>query len=149
MVEQGEFLEWANVHEHLYGSSSRNLELQGKEKGLLFEVDCNGARQIREKVPNAVLIFVMTPTFKELINRIQGRGNMDPEELNRRLRTAKEEIRQVGVFDVLVINDVFEDACKEVQSVLLGERWDPSSTTPLWLKRWNKEIQQLSDEGDL
>jgi len=149
MIAKDEFLEWAYVHGHLYGSSARNLQIKENGKGLLFEVDCKGARQLREKVPAAVLIFVMTTTFKELIARIQRRGNMDKEELATRLRTAKEEIQQIGSFDFLVINDDFEMAYEQIQSILLGDRSHRDDSAAFWIKRWNQEIHLLSNELEI
>lgn len=140
MIEEGQFLEWAEVHGHLYGSSIENLRGVSDEKSLLFEVDCKGARKIRQELEEAVLIFVMTPSLPDLIRRIQGRGEISPEELSVRIRTATFEIQQVADFDYLVINDRFDEAVNELQSIIIAESCRGQHRVPSWRKRWAEEI---------
>ena len=140
MIEKGAFLEWAEVHGHLYGSSIENLRRLGYLKSLLFEVDCKGAKKIRQECKEAVLIFVMTPSIADLIRRIQGRGAIRREDLCRRIRTATLEIRQVADFDYLVINDRFSEAVNELQSIILAESCRGRYLAPFWGERWAREI---------
>ncbi len=142
MIREGAFLEWAEVHGHLYGSSIRNLRDTGAEKALLFEVDWKGAGQIRREIPEAVLIFVMTPSLDDLIRRIRGRGTISPEELAVRIRTATREIRQVSEFDYLVINDRYDEALKELESIILAESCRGGRRIPAWEERWIREIEE-------
>jgi guanylate kinase len=146
MIEQGEFIEWAEVHGHLYGSSVKNMYGLHDEKTVLFEVDCKGARQIRRELKEAALIFVMTPSLPDLIRRIQGRGEISPEELSVRIRTATFEIQQVGDFDYLVINDRFDEAVKELQSIIIAESCKGRYRVPSWRKRWAEEISAHQDD---
>ncbi len=141
MIREGAFLEWAEVHGHLYGSSLENLRSADGKHALLFEVDCKGAAQIRREMPEAVLVFVMTPSLDDLIRRIRGRGRISREELAVRIRTATFEIRQVGHFDYLVINDNFEEAVGELQSILVAESCRRRHRGPSWTERWEKEIE--------
>ena len=141
MIEKGEFLEWAEVHGHLYGSSVKNLQGLPVETSLLFEVDCKGARQIQQQLKEAALIFVMTPSLPDLIRRIQGRGEISPEELSVRIRTATFEIQQAADFDYLVINDRFDEAVNELQSIIIAESCKGKHRAPSWRKRWAEEIQ--------
>ena len=143
MIEEGKFLEWAEVHGHLYGSSLENMKRPGEEKSLLFEVDCRGARQISQTLKEAVLVFVMTPSIADLINRIQGRGEMSPEELSVRIRTAKSEIQQAGDFDYLVINNGFAEAVDELKSIVIAESCRHRQSVASWRERWTKEIDAL------
>jgi guanylate kinase len=147
MIEEGRFLEWAEVHGHLYGSSIENVSPSAEDKALLFEVDCGGAKQIRGALQEAVLIFVMTPSVADLISRIRGRGEMSPKELSVRIRTAKSEIRQVSDFDYLVINDRFSEAVDELRSILVAESCGHRQRVSLWRERWSKEIDALRDNG--
>ena len=141
MIREGEFLEWAEVHGHRYGSSIENLRNGAKTKSLLFEVDWKGASQIRREIEEAVLVFVMTPSLDDLIRRIKGRGSISPEELSVRIRTATFEIQQVADFDYLVINDNFDEALNELQSIIIAESCKRRHRIPAWTERWEKEIQ--------
>ena len=149
MIERGEFLEWAEVHGHLYGSSIKYLEGLHDEKSLLFEVDCKGARQIRRELKEAALIFVMTPSLPDLVQRIQGRGEISPEELSVRVRTATFEIQQAGDFDYLVINDRFDEAVKELQSIIIAESCKSRHRVPSWRKCWVEEIERHQEDPSL
>jgi guanylate kinase len=90
-----------------------------------------------------VLIFVMTPSIKDLIRRIQKRGEISPEELARRIRTTESEIHQVADFDYLVINDRFPEAVDELKSIILAESCRRRHDLRTWRKRWTKEIEAL------
>ncbi len=144
MIETGAFLEWAEVHGQFYGTSVRNRNNDQSDTSLLYEVDCRGARQIREKLPGAVLIFIMTPSFDDLISRIHNRGRMTPEELAIRVRTARDEIRQADAFDYLIINDRFPEASAQFQSILTTQRCTRAWTLPSWSEKWASEILRHS-----
>lgn len=146
MIEQGLFLEWAEVHGYLYGSSLENL-LEGPNYGaLLFEVDCKGAMQIRARIPEAVLIFVLTPKPRDLIERIRKRGDVSKSDLDVRLRTARQEIQSLGSFDYLVINDTFEDAADRLCAILVSETCRKDAVPSDWLARWASEFDSLLAE---
>ena len=89
----------------------------------------------------AVLVFVMTPSLDDLIRRIKGRGAISPEELSMRIRTATLEIQKVADFDYLVINDSFDEALKELQSIIIAESCKRRHRIPAWTERWAKEIK--------
>lgn len=141
MIREEEFLEWAEVHGHRYGSSIENLRSGSKTQSLLFEVDWKGASQIRREIEGAVLVFVMTPSLDDLIRRIKGRGAISPEELSVRIRTATLEIQKVQDFDYLVINDSFDEALNELQSIITVEFCSRRNNIPTWTERWAKEIE--------
>ena len=143
MIEEGKFLEWAEVHGHLYGSSIESVKGAAEEKSLLFEVDCKGARQIRRTLKEAVLVFVMTPSIADLMSRIQGRGETSQEELSVRICTAKSEIQQAADFDYLVINDGFPEAVNELKSIMIAESCRHRQSAASWRERWTKEIDAL------
>ncbi len=140
MIREGAFLEWAEVHGHLYGSSIENLRSRPERESLLFEVDWKGATQIRGSIPEAVLVFVMTPSLEDLIHRIQGRGEISEEDLAVRIRTATSEIRQAEDFDYLIVNDRFEEALNELQAILVAESCRAKHRLPSRMERWTKEI---------
>lgn len=146
MAGEDRFLEWAEVHGQLYGSSVKNLEDLAGARAVLFEVDCAGARQIRERVSDVVLVFVMTPSVKDLLGRIDRRGGLPPEDLAIRFRTARGELEQVDRFDYLVINDAFEQAVEELSSIVLAETSRRSYPVDVWKEKWAREIRQLPED---
>ncbi|WP_033423233.1 guanylate kinase [Geopsychrobacter electrodiphilus] len=131
MVQAGEFLEWAEVHGHLYGTALSTLQraaTQGAD--LLLEIDCQGARQIRNSLKDAVCIFVLPPDFSELEHRLRGRETDSDQVIARRLANAKDEISQAHWYDYIVLNDSIEDAGQHFASIIEAER----CRTHLWLE---------------
>jgi guanylate kinase len=124
MVEQGDFAEWAEVHGNLYGTSLQEIERcrETGKKGILFDIDYQGARQIRARRPDAVSVFVLPPSMAELRRRLQKRSTDDEATIEKRFLNAKLEIEHYGFFDYLVVNDDLEQACKCLRSVVLAER---------------------------
>lgn len=113
MVEAGELLEWAVVHRSArYGTPRRPVEaaLAGGRAALL-EIDLQGARQVRETMPEALFVFLAPPSWDELVRRLVGRGTEGDEERERRLRTARAELAAETEFDVTIVNDEVERAC--------------------------------------
>jgi guanylate kinase len=142
MVRRGEFLEWAEVHGQLYGTSRGNIESASGDQALLFEVDCKGARKIQEHLPQAVMIFIMTPSFEDLVERIRQRSLMSQEELSVRIRTAREELRQVRAFEYVVVNDRFPEASRSFQSILRAGSCLRERVLPYRINRWEEEIRR-------
>jgi guanylate kinase len=123
MVGQRAFVEWAEVHGNLYGTSVAEIELaRSTHAGVLFDVDYQGARQIRAKYPEAVSVFVLPPSLEELERRLRSRASDDEVSIARRLAAAKGEIEHYGFFDYLVVNDDLEAASRQLGSVLRAER---------------------------
>lgn len=124
LMKDGKFAESAKVHGHSYGTSTSELsraEAAGK-LGLLFDVDYQGARQIKAKYPNAVAIFILPPSMDELRRRLVGRGLDDEETMQRRFAKAKEEIEHYSIFDYVVVNDDLQQALAELRSIIRAER---------------------------
>ena len=122
MVRAGRFVEWADVHGHLYGTSRSELARQGKRGDIILDIDVQGARQVRKKVAGAVLIFVMPPVFEELRRRLRKRKEDGPAEIERRLRNAAGEVRAYAEFDDVVVNDDLETAAAELKAVIVAAR---------------------------
>lgn len=122
MIRDDKFLEWAEVHGHLYGTSRREVEKRGSRKDLIFDIDIQGARKIKEAVKKAVFIFILPPHFNELKRRLEERGQDDPAAVQKRLDTAKKEIREYHKFDYIIINDGLDSAVKELVSIILSTR---------------------------
>jgi len=122
-AEAGEFLEYADVHGHLYGTLESEVDrLLATGKDIVLEVDVQGAEAVREKYPEAVLVFIVPPCFEVLRERLARRGSEDAESLERRIETARNEWRQQHKFDCIVVNDKLDDAVAEVQKIIRDER---------------------------
>ncbi len=122
-VKDGEFLEWARVTDHYYGTLAsyvQNVLKQGKS--VLFDIDTQGARQLREKRPDGVFIFVAAPSQADLEARITGRGTETREEVAKRLLNAAHEMSQMKYYDYVVVNDNLEDALAKLRAILVAER---------------------------
>ncbi len=123
MVAAGEFVEWAEVHGNLYGTSRSTLEdAAAKGEDLLLEIDCQGARQLRSSFDAAVYVFVLPPDFTELERRLRGRETDSDDIISRRLANARDEISQAHWYDYLVINDNLEQAGQCFASIIEAER---------------------------
>jgi guanylate kinase len=122
-VADGRFIEWAEVHDNLYGTSISELErAKGEGKvGMVFDVDYQGARQIKAKLPSAVGVFILPPSLNELERRLRGRATDDAETIERRFRKAKLEIEHYHLCDYVIVNDDFEKAKARLFSVVSAE----------------------------
>jgi guanylate kinase len=123
MAARGEFAEWAEVHGNLYGTSLREIELaRASHRGVVFDIDHQGARQIKAMLPDAVAVFILPPSMAELERRLRSRASDDEPTVQRRLSNARSEIDHYAFFDYLVINDDLEQAHKKLDAIVLAER---------------------------
>lgn len=116
MVERGELLEWAVVHgHHRYGTPRRAVaEALAEGRPALLEIDLQGARQVRETMPEALFVFLAPPSWEELVRRLVGRGTEAAEERERRLETARVELAAEKEFDVTIVNAEVHQATDEL-----------------------------------
>lgn len=123
MVERGDFFEWAEVHGNLYGTSRKAIEdrLQRGED-VVLEIDWQGALQIKQLFPDAVLIFILPPSYEELLQRLQRRGEDQPEVIEQRMANARLEVAQARHFDYVIINALFETALFDLKAVVHSQR---------------------------
>lgn len=119
MIAAGELLEHATVHnKYRYGTPKAPIDAALAEgRTVLLEIDLQGARQVRAAAPDATLVFLLPPSWDELVQRLVGRGTEDDEERARRLRTAKRELASQGEFDYRVVNDEVARAAAEVAAL--------------------------------
>ena len=118
-VASGEFLEWAWVHAHRYGTLKSEVErvLSGGES-VVLEIDVQGGLAVRSVMPDAVLVFVEPPSMDELERRLRGRGTEDEEQVGLRLANAAAEMAHAGDYDVRIVNDDLDRACRELEDVI-------------------------------
>ncbi len=122
LIKEAKFLELARVHDFMYGTLQDEVENKLKEGlSVILEIDPQGAQQVREKRPDAVLVFIKTPSMQELEKRLRGRKTDSEEVIKKRLGDAKHELEQVSKYDYVIINDYIEKASKELAKVVEGE----------------------------
>lgn len=140
LIEQEHFLEWAEVFGNYYGTSLPMIE-RSLEQGIdvFLDIDWQGARQIREKVPNVKTIFILPPSKAELEKRLIGRGQDSAETIAKRMNEAVSEMSHYNEFDYVIVNDDFQVSLSELKSILTAERL----RQPAQAERHQKLISQL------
>ncbi|MBS1789524.1 MAG: guanylate kinase [Acidobacteria bacterium] len=123
MIERGDFLEWAEVHGNLYGTSRRLVEqLRVEGNDVILTIDVQGAEQARRLFPDAISVFILPPSYQTLLERLDIRGANASEDLQTRLRNAIDELAQYHNFDYAIINDDLAQATDELAAIILAER---------------------------
>ncbi|SNR81345.1 guanylate kinase [Desulfurobacterium atlanticum] len=123
-IENNELLEWAEVYGNFYGTpKDKVLQALKEGKDILLDIDTQGALQVKKNYPDAVLIFILPPSLKELEKRLKKRGTEDPETIERRLLIAHKEISLATKYDYIIVNDQIERAFENLKSIITAERW--------------------------
>ncbi|MCD6586276.1 MAG: guanylate kinase [Desulfobacteraceae bacterium] len=118
-IENGTWAEWAQVHDHFYGTSAQFIDRHLSEgKDILLDIDVNGARQILRRYPDSVTIFIMPPTFETLSQRLKHRGTDSDEIIAKRLKNAKTEIAQKDFYKHIVVNDSLPEAVEMLSAII-------------------------------
>lgn len=121
--DRGEFLEWAEVHGNYYATSQVWIEQQmAQGNDVLLEIDWQGAQQVHKRFSNAMEIFILPPSLTALEDRLKKRGQDEPNVIVRRLLAAGSEMAHASESDYVIINEVFEDALKQLQNVVHATR---------------------------
>jgi guanylate kinase len=135
MIRRGEFLEWANVYGYLYGTSHAQVERElAAGHDIILEIDVQGAASIRERIDDAISIFILPPSFELLRQRLVTRGTDSPADLEKRLRGAPAEVEQHKDFQYLILNDDINRASQQLAAVIYAER-----------ARRERQIERLAD----
>ncbi|MGP3777772.1 guanylate kinase [Halanaerobium saccharolyticum] len=117
------FIESAVVHGHYYGTPKKFVDQKLDEgEDIILEIDTQGAKQVREKYPEAVYIFLVPPSLEELENRLDKRGSESDKSKNLRLKNARQELKEVHKYDYEVINDSLSDAVREIKKIIIKEQ---------------------------
>jgi guanylate kinase len=133
LVSERAFVEWAEVHNNLYGTSAAEIERARSEqrRGIVFDVDYQGARQIRAMRPDAISVFVLPPSMDELRRRLRARASDDEITIERRFKNARAEIEHYGLFDYVIVNDDLDQTKLRLRSIVQAERARRSRMAPL------------------
>ncbi len=123
MIDRGDFFEHAEVHGNHYGTSRHAIEDRIKHgEDVVLEIDWQGALQIKKIFPNAILIFILPPSYEELLQRLNRRGEDSAEVIELRMANAKIEVEQAQYFDFVVINALFESALFDLKAIVHSQR---------------------------
>lgn len=122
MRERGEFLESATVHNNSYGTAWRGLETVGDAHDVILEIDVQGAQVVRERIRDAIRIFILPPSYAVLRERLERRGSESATDLAVRLHNAAAEVARYGEFDYVVLNDDVEAATERLAAIIVAER---------------------------
>lgn len=126
MRERDEFLECAEVHGHLYGTHQRPIEeLLAHGFDVMLDIDVQGAEQVRRRVPEAILVFILPPSWEVLEARLRARNLNAPADIDRRLRNAAIEVQLYERFDYVVVNDDLDRALDQLEAIIVAERCRP------------------------
>jgi guanylate kinase len=124
MARQDEFVEWADVYGHLYGTAHKQLLAAQKQgQDILLDIDVQGHQQVRQRLPEALSVFILPPSFQVLSRRLRRRHSDAPEEIDRRLHTAREEITHWPEYDYVVVNDRRKDATQALRVIVRAARF--------------------------
>jgi len=123
MIENGEFLEWAQVHGYLYGTPRSFVEQELKKAcGVILDIDVQGAISVMERYPDAVYIFIAPPSFDALKKRLHKRGTESAVDLQKRLQDAKKELSFIPKFQYVIVNEKLTESVHQLASIIVAEQ---------------------------
>jgi guanylate kinase len=144
MTDAGEFMEWAEVHGELYGTSgTRVRELLDAGNDIVLYIDTQGAMQIKKKHDKGVYIFILPPSLKALRKRLEERMTDSREEIGRRLRRAIIEIKTFREYNYVIINDILENALREFEAIIISHRVSTELIDPVWIEKMFIEEEEI------
>lgn len=144
MVAAGEFLEYAQVFDHYYGTSrAQVMDNLALGTDVILEIDWQGGRQVRASVPDCVSIFILPPSRDELERRLRGRNQDSDEVIARRMQEAVREMSRFREYDYVLVNDTFADALADLKAIVRARRLRCSAQ----VKRLGRRVNELLAEG--
>jgi guanylate kinase len=122
MIDADAFAEWAEVHGNLYGTALATIE-EARQNGidLVLDIDCQGARRLKEQIERCIYVFILPPSMEELRRRLEHRSSDDQQVIDLRIERAAGEIREARWYDYIIINDNFETAFAELSSIVVAQ----------------------------
>jgi len=136
MIDAGGFIEWAEYQGNLYGTSFEAVEgPTGEGFDLLLEVEVQGAQQLRERLPEAVTVFILPPSVGDLEVRLRGRGSDGPETIRKRLEIARGELAEAGKYHYAIVNEDLSSCVDVLQKIVQTQRLTPGRVLPEWQTR--------------
>jgi len=139
MVENGELIEYAKVHDNYYGTPRKYvMDKLEHGKNVILEIDVQGGMKVKHVFPEAVFIFIMPPSFEELKKRIEGRGTETEQDICKRMKNAYGEVSCIYNYDYVVVNDDLRDATAKINCILTAEKCR--------VKRCNTDFENFKEE---
>ncbi len=136
MIQKGEFVEWAEVHGNLYGTSRKRLEkIINDGLDVILDIDTQGAAQIKKTYRNGVFIFILPPSMTVLRDRLEKRMSNTKEDMERRLKRAGDEIRAYMMYDYVIVNDLLKSSLSTFESIIAAERQRSSKIDSAWIEK--------------
>lgn len=120
-IDSGDFLEYAEVHGKLYGTSKSYVDKALEKSNILLDIDVQGAMNVKREFPDSTVVFIAPPTYEELERRLRARGTETPEDLEKRLSDSRKELKVIDRFDYLILNHDAEEAYELLRSVYIAE----------------------------
>ena len=149
-IQDGVFLEYATYNGNYYGTPKDKIQVQlNSGKDVILEIEIQGALKVKELVPDAIFIFILPPSMKELKRRLINRGTDSWEKILDRFQTAYKEINEVTKYNYVVINDDLDKAVEKVKAILLSERCRVDRIEEVYLNNMEEEVHELLVEKDL
>ena len=120
-IDSGDFLEYADVHGKLYGTSKSYVKRALENSNLLLDIDVQGAMNVKREFPDSTVVFIAPPTYEDLEKRLRARGTETPEDLEKRLSDSRKELKLIDRFDYLILNQEAEEAYNMLKCVYIAE----------------------------
>lgn len=135
MVDKKEFIEWAEVHGELYGSSKKRIEdILNSGADVILDIDTQGAMQLKERTGEGIYVFILPPSMDALRERLKKRMADSSEEITKRLERAVSEIKTYQEYDYVIINEVLDNALKELEAIIISHRSSSKRIDPVWIE---------------
>lgn len=144
MIDQGELVEWAEYVGNFYGTPKKRVEEQlDQGRDVLLEIEMQGGMLVKQQFPDSLLIFISPPSAEVLKERLAGRGTESPEEIERRLQRAVEEVKYMKDYDYIIVNDDLEDAINKVNDLIRYDHYKACNSAHL-IKKMEQEISTFA-----
>lgn len=144
-----EFLEYALVHDNYYGTPKAEIERElSRGNDVILEIEVQGAKIIKEKFPETILIFILAPSMEDVKNRIVARGSETKEQIIRRFKTAYQELNEIPKYNYVVINDIVTEAVKKIEAILISEKCRVDRIEEICLENQEEFMHELLMEKD-
>ena len=145
MIDNDDFLEYAKVHSGKYYGTPKKQIFDKLEEGfdVILEIDIEGARQIKEKYPSSIFVFIVPPNMKELKRRLINRNTESKEKILERFKTAYKEINEISKYNYVVVNDIVDNAVNKVNAIVAAEKCRVDRIIDVDLYNKEEEIHEL------